>query len=45
MIEVKQLTKSFDDRTVLHSVDATFYTGKTNLIIGQSGPGKTALLK
>lgn len=45
MIEVKQLTKSFDDRTVLHSVDATFYTGKTNLIIGQSGSGKTVLMK
>ncbi len=45
MIEVKQLTKSFDDRIVLHSVDATFYTGKTNLIIGQSGSGKTVLMK
>lgn len=45
MIEVKQLTKSFDDRTVLHGVDATFYTGKTNLIIGQSGSGKTVLMK
>ena len=45
MIEVKNLTKSFDDRTVLHSVDATFYTGKTNLIIGQSGSGKTVLMK
>ena len=45
MIEVKQLTKSFDDRTVLYSVDATFYTGKTNLIIGQSGSGKTVLMK
>ena len=45
MIEVKQLTKSFDDRTVLHSVDSTFYTGKTNLIIGQSGSGKTVLMK
>lgn len=45
MIEVKQLTKSFDGRTVLHGVDATFYTGKTNLIIGQSGSGKTVLMK
>ena len=45
MIEVKQLTKSFDDRTVLHSVDATFYTGKPNLLLGQSGSGKTVLMK
>lgn len=40
MIEVKGVTKSFDDKTILHGVDATFYTGKTNLIIGQSGSGK-----
>lgn len=45
MIEVRNLTKSFDDKTVLHGVDATFYTGKTNLIIGQSGSGKTVLMK
>ena len=45
MIEVKNLTNSFDGRTVLHHVDATFYTGKTNLIIGQSGSGKTVLIK
>lgn len=46
MIEVKNITKSFDDgRTVLHDVSATFYTGKTNLIIGQSGSGKTVLMK
>lgn len=45
MIEVQHLTKSFDGRTVLHGVDATFYTGKTNLIIGQSGSGKTVLMK
>lgn len=45
MIEVKNVTKSFDDRTVLHGIDATFYTGKTNLIIGQSGSGKTVLMK
>lgn len=45
MIEVRHLTKSFDDKTVLHDVDATFYTGKTNLIIGQSGSGKTVLMK
>lgn len=45
MIEVKDITKSFDGRTVLHDVSATFYTGKTNLIIGQSGSGKTVLMK
>ncbi len=45
MIEVKNLTKSFDGRTVLFGIDATFETGKTNLIIGQSGSGKTVLLK
>lgn len=45
MIEVKKLRKSFDGRTVLHDIDATFYTGKTNLIIGQSGSGKTVLVK
>ena len=45
MIEVKDLTKSFDGRTVLHGVNATFETGKTNLIIGQSGSGKTVLMK
>lgn len=45
MIEVRNLTKSFDDKTVLHNVSATFYDGKTNLIIGQSGSGKTVLMK
>lgn len=45
MIEVKNVTKSFDDRIVLHDVSATFHTGKTNLIIGQSGSGKTVLMK
>ncbi len=45
MIEVKNITKSFDGRTILHDVFAKFYTGKTNLIIGQSGSGKTVLMK
>lgn len=45
MIEVKNLSKSFDGKTILHDVSATFYTGKTNLIIGQSGSGKTVLMK
>ena len=45
MIEVKNLTKSFEDKTVLHGISARFETGKTNLIIGQSGSGKTVLMK
>lgn len=45
MIEVKNLIKSFDGRTVLHDVSARFETGRTNLIIGQSGSGKTVLMK
>lgn len=45
MIEVKNISKSFDDKTVLHDVSAKFHTGKTNLIIGQSGSGKTVLMK
>lgn len=45
MIEVRNITKSFDGRTVLHNIDAVFETGKTNLIIGQSGSGKTVLMK
>ncbi|MDE7449043.1 MAG: ATP-binding cassette domain-containing protein [Paramuribaculum sp.] len=45
MIEIKNITKSFDGKTILHDVSATFYTGKVNLIIGQSGSGKTVLMK
>lgn len=45
MIEVKQLYKSFEDKEVLHDINATFENGKTNLIIGQSGSGKTVLMK
>ena len=45
MIEVKNLTKSFEDKTVLRGISARFETGKTNLIIGQSGSGKTVLMK
>ena len=45
MIEVKNISKSFDGKNILHDINATFYTGKTNLIIGQSGSGKTVLMK
>ena len=45
MIEIKNLYKSFGDKEVLKDVNATFSNGKTNLIIGQSGSGKTVLMK
>ncbi|WP_309607993.1 ATP-binding cassette domain-containing protein [Flavobacterium sp.] len=45
MIEVKNVEKSFGDSKVLKGVSTIFETGKTNLIIGQSGSGKTVLLK
>jgi phospholipid/cholesterol/gamma-HCH transport system ATP-binding protein len=45
MIEVKNLTKKFEDKIVLDDISVTFEQGKTNLIIGQSGSGKTVLLK
>lgn len=45
MIEVKNLYKSFGDKDVLMDINTTFEDGKTNLIIGQSGSGKTVLMK
>jgi len=45
MIEISHLYKSFDDKEVLHDINARFENGKTNLIIGQSGSGKTVLMK
>ncbi len=45
MIEIKGITKSFDGNRVLSNVSAVFETGKTNLIIGRSGSGKTVLIK
>lgn len=45
MIEIKNLCKSFGDKTVLSDISAVFENGKTNLIIGQSGSGKTVLMK
>ena len=41
MIELKGLCKSFEEKEVLTDINATFENGKTNLIIGQSGSGKT----
>lgn len=40
MIEVKNVEKSFGDSKVLKGISTVFETGKTNLIIGQSGSGK-----
>ena len=46
MIEVKKLYKTFEDgKTILKNINFTFEDGKTNLIIGQSGSGKTVLMK
>ncbi len=45
MIEVNNLHKSFGDTEVLKGISTTFDKGKTNLIIGQSGSGKTVFLK
>ena len=45
MIEVKDLHKSFNGVEILKGISTTFEKGKTNLIIGQSGSGKTVFLK
>lgn len=45
MIEVKNIVKSFAGNTILKDVSFTFEKGKTNLIIGQSGSGKSVLTK
>jgi len=45
MIEVKNIDKSFDGNHVLKNVSAVFENGKTNMIIGASGSGKTVLMK
>lgn len=45
MITLNQVNKSFGDQKILHDISVTFESGKTNLIIGQSGSGKTVLLK
>tara|TARA_R110001583_G_scaffold39881_1_gene127745 strand:- start:15676 stop:16428 length:753 start_codon:yes stop_codon:yes gene_type:complete len=45
MIELKNVNKSFGDLDVLNDISIQFEAGKTNLIIGQSGSGKTVLLK
>ena len=45
MIEVKNLTKSFDGRVVIENISTNFKKGLVNMIIGKSGSGKTVLLK
>ncbi|ASB49404.1 ABC transporter ATP-binding protein [Alkalitalea saponilacus] len=45
MIEARNIIKSFDGKTILKDVSAVFKPGQTNLIIGQSGSGKTVFLK
>ena len=44
MIEAKNISKWFDGHRILYDVSADFETGKTNLIIGQSGSGKTVFM-
>ena len=45
MIEARNISKSFGDKEVLKDITVRFEPGKTNLIIGQSGSGKTVLMK
>lgn len=45
MIEIQDIHKSFEDKEVIKGISSRFENGKTNLIIGQSGSGKTVLMK
>lgn len=45
MIEVKNISKSFGGQLIVDDISTSFEEGKTNLIIGQSGSGKTVLMK
>jgi phospholipid/cholesterol/gamma-HCH transport system ATP-binding protein len=45
MIEIKNISKSFENKDVLKNISKVFNQGETNLIIGRSGSGKTVLLK
>jgi len=44
MIEIKSINKSFEEKVVLNNISCAFESGKTNLIIGRSGSGKTVLM-
>lgn len=45
MIEIQSISKSFDDKKIIDHISGVFDKGKTNLIIGASGTGKSVLLK
>ena len=45
MIRIENISKSFNEKHILHQVSAAFLKGQTNLIIGASGTGKSVLLK
>ncbi len=45
MLEIKNIVKTFGDRPVVQDVSFVFHPGKTNLVIGESGSGKTTILK
>ncbi|MBP8942591.1 MAG: ATP-binding cassette domain-containing protein, partial [Saprospiraceae bacterium] len=45
MILAKNVVKSFGEQQVIKNISISFETGKTNLVIGRSGSGKTVLLK
>ena len=45
MIQLRHVCKSFNDVVILNDIWVVFHTGKTNLVIGASGSGKTVLLK
>src|SRR5436190_13613521 len=45
MIEVKNISKKFNDREILENISLQFEKGKANLVIGGSGSGKTVLMK
>jgi phospholipid/cholesterol/gamma-HCH transport system ATP-binding protein len=45
MIVIENIKKKFNDKEILKGIDGEFYGGKTNLIIGSSGTGKSVLLK
>ena len=45
MIEIQNITKSFEGKLIIKGIDGVFEKGKTNMIIGASGTGKSVLLK
>ncbi|MCC7532623.1 MAG: ABC transporter ATP-binding protein [Bacteroidia bacterium] len=45
MIELRNINKSFGEKSVLENINATFYPGKCNFVIGASGSGKSVMMK